>query len=128
MKPFKFFYPYILLLVIVILYSCRDDILPYPLEKGTILGKEICQQDVLQDYWLINLDKSYGDTLTYKGILYNHVVKTKQLDPLLKKNGMRVILGFDISTDKIASANCSFPSSETYPLKVLQLRSQSELR
>ncbi len=127
MRLYKLSYAAVLL-HIIISFSCRSDKLRYPEEKATVLGKEVCQQDVTKDYWLVNFDKGYGDTLTYKGVFYKHVTKTNQLDPLLKKAGMRVFLEFDISTDKINSTDCNYPSVEIYSLKVLQLRSQSEQR
>lgn len=90
MKSFKLFYAFIFLLAIIFLFGCKGDYkLPYPQEGGTVLGKEICQHNSSTDFWLINFDKNYGDTLTYKGVLYNHVVKTNQLDPLLRRTGMR---------------------------------------
>lgn len=127
MKPHKFPHTIFLLFIIVIFNNCKGDFkLPYPLEKGTVLGKEVCH--VTKDYWLVNFDKGYGDTLTFKGILYAHVVKTNQLDPLLKQVGMRVSLGFDISPDKIASSGCTITPSETYFLRTIELHSQAEQR
>ncbi len=129
MRSYNFFYSFIFLLIIIFLSNCKGDFkVPYPEEKGIVLGKEICQQDVTKDYWLINFEKGYGDTLTYNGVLYNNVVKTNQLDPLLKKKGIRVFLGFTISPNKETSLACAQIPSETYLLRTLELYLQAEQR
>ena len=129
MKSLKSFYAIVLPSAILFFANCKGAYkIPYPEEKGIVLGKEICLSDPTKDYWLINFEKGYGDTLNYHGVAYNHVVKTNQLDPQLKQIGMRVYLGFDISLNKEPSLGCTQIPSETYLLRTLELHLQSEVR
>ncbi len=85
-----------------------------PEVAGTVLGKERCQSNSTNDYWLISFDEKYGDTLTYKGVLYEHVVKTNQLDNLLKKVGMRVVIGFDVRQKNKSPRSVRFQQAKLF--------------
>lgn len=124
--------PLLVILLVTFLFSasCKRGgyQLPYTVDKATIIGNEICNQDESKDYWLLNIDGNYGDTLTYNGTLYRHVVKTEQLDSANKRIGRRIVCGFDISQNKVESPGCTVPFPETYRLSVITLHLQGELR
>lgn len=105
--------------------------LPYIVDHATVIGYEICHNDESKNYWLLNIfgnSGNYGDTLKYNGTVWPHVVKTTDLDSAYKRIGMRILCGFDISRDQIQSTGCTVSSPETYQLRVITLRRQSELR
>lgn len=102
--------------------------------KGFVIGKEVCNSNETLDYWLIDLTYSantpeYGDTLFYYGANYTNVVKTKDLDSVLKVVGKRVSLDFKtITNNKVQTTGCNVPIPETYDLKEIFIINQGEIR
>ncbi len=92
----------------------------YKSVKGYVIGKETCNIDDTKDYWLIDFNydpntPQYGDTITLNGTFYTNVVKTKDLDPLAKKIGEKILIDFKtITTDKIVSTVCNVSNPQTY--------------
>lgn len=125
---------FFLLMIPVVLFlsgiSCKSGgyILPYTVDRAIVIGTERCFLDESKNYWLLNFNGNYGDTLTYNGTLYHHVVKTDQLHILLKKTGMRVFLSFDMSSNKMSSTQCDVVPAKNYFLRTLKLHTQSELK
>ena len=106
---------------------------PYEMAGGYVIGKEQCAGDSTQDYWLVDLSifplpNSYGDTLTFNGIAYSHVVKTKGLALQFKREGARVDLDFWLSKSRVGTLNCTLINPETYALKEMQVINQAEIR
>src|SRR5215208_784156 len=99
---------------------------------GYVIGKEVCNTDTSQDYWLIDLSifplqNSYGDSLLLNGITYTHVVKTTGLASQFKIVGTRVDFDFHLSSFPVQTVNCNVTPA-TYLLKEMQVLRQSELR
>lgn len=122
---------------ITALFSCKGNGLyeaDYTNAGGIVLGKEICNANETDDYWLIDLSyypntPQYGDTLQLNSVTYNNVIKTKQLDPVLKHISMRVSLDFNtVTSQKIITTGCTVTNPETYPLKELFIINQGEIR
>ncbi|MBY0477728.1 MAG: hypothetical protein K2Q24_08765 [Chitinophagaceae bacterium] len=68
---------------------------------GFVIGKETCNTDESQDYWLIDFTydpnpPTVGDTLLFNGNTYTNVLKTKGLDQRLKVIGMSVSIDYRI--------------------------------
>lgn len=102
--------------------------------KGYAIGKETCNTDESQDYWLIDLTylpdtPQYGDTLFFNGTNYTNVVKTKGLPDQLKQIGKRISINFrTITSDKIQSTNCTVAEPITYNLKEIIVIDAGEIR
>lgn len=127
----------IFLAVLVFLYSsCNKPpaILDYDNVKGYVIGKETCNRDETNDYWLLDLTffpdtPRYGDTLLLNGITYINVVKVKGLAEQLKQIGMRVSIDFKpITTNKVITTSCTVSNPVTYNLKELFIINQGEIR
>ena len=101
---------------------------------GYVIGKENCNVDVTQDYWLLDFtvypdSEIIGDTLVLNGTTYHNVVKLKGLDERLKQIGMRVSVDYKIlSKNKIISSGCTVTIPITYPLKEMVIIYQGEIR
>ena len=101
---------------------------------GYVIGKETCNTDESQDYWLLDFtvypnSPKIGDTLILNGTTYTNVLKLKGLGPRLKQIGMRVYIDYRIiSNSKIITSGCSVPTPETYPLKEIFIINQFEIR
>ncbi|MCK9402757.1 MAG: hypothetical protein M0Q26_05105 [Chitinophagaceae bacterium] len=101
---------------------------------GYVIGKETCNSDEIQDYWLIDFTytpnpSKVGDTLLLNGISYTNVLKTKGLDQRLKVIGMKVSIDYrTITLDKITTTGCNVTSPVTYQLKELTILNQFEIR
>ena len=116
--------------------SCKK--LPYKPDykniTGFVIGKEACNNDNSQDYWLIDFTYApnppkVGDSLIINGNTYTNVLKTKGLAQQLKIIGMRVLIDYRIiSADKIFTTGCNLPSPITYNLKELTILNQFEIR
>ena len=109
-------------LLVVGIYSCRpDDRLRHPVAFGRVIGYEICQTDSAKQYWLIEMEEEYGDSLRYNNLQYAHAVKTNELLPRCKQVGKRLFLEFEISKNKVKSTNCTIPVPEVYDLRTMKL-------
>lgn len=98
----------------------------YENASGTIIGKEICSTNGIDDYWLIDLSvypntKQYGDTLIVNSIKYTNVVKTKDLTADIKIIGYKVSIDFYISNTKIETTGCNCEVPITYLLKEITI-------
>lgn len=102
--------------------------------NGYVIGKETCSTDDTKDYWLIDFTydtntPQYGDTLILNGITYTNVIKTKDLDPKLKRIGLKVFIDFKIITpNKIETTGCNVINPITYRLKEIFIIYQGEIR
>lgn len=101
---------------------------------GFVIGKETCNTDENQDYWLIDFTyepnpPKVGDTLLLNGITYTNVLKTKGLGQRLKLIGMKVSIDYRIiSAGKVITTGCNVASPVTYNLKELTILNQFEIR
>jgi len=101
---------------------------------GYVIGKETCQADETQDYWLLDFtvfpnQPQLGDTLTLNGRTYTNVLKVKGLDNRLKHIGMRVGIDYmTVTPNKIATSGCTVASPVTYFLKEIFIIHQFEIR
>src|SRR5687767_1104041 len=67
----------------------------YETIDGYVMGKETCNIDESQDYWLVDFTLTpntpqVGDTLEINGVAFTNVLKVKGLDDQLKFFGMKV--------------------------------------
>ena len=118
--------------------SCKRDpyIIDYKNLKGYVIGKEICNTDESDDYWLIdftygNNNLKVGDTLVLNGITYTNVLKTKGkfLDERLKIIGIKISIDYKtITTEKITTSGCNVQNSLTFQLKGITILNQFEIR
>ncbi|MFC0773978.1 hypothetical protein [Terrimonas alba] len=101
---------------------------------GYVIGKENCNTDETQDYWLLDFtvypnSPQLGDTLTLNGITYTNVLKLKGLDQRLKQIGMRVSIDYrTITPSKITTTGCTVTFPVTYSLKEIFIIHQGEIR
>lgn len=101
---------------------------------GFVIGKETCNTDETQDYWLIDFTyvpnpPKVGDTLFFNGNTYTNVLKTKGLAQGLKLVGTKVSIDYRIiSADKVVTTGCNASSPVTYNLKELTILNQGEIR
>lgn len=125
-------------LALLVFNSCSCNKPPYKIDYenigGIVIGKETCNADESQDYWLLDFtvranSPQIGDTLFLNGMTYTNVLKVKGLDPRLKEIGMRVSLDYRvISPGKIVTTGCTVSSPVTYDLKELFFINQFEIR
>lgn len=120
------------LFVCIICASCKKDpqIVDFLSSPAFVIGKEYCHNNDSLDYWLLNLasDTQYGDTLVLDATTYTNVIKTKDLDPVFKKGGQKVMLQFHISSARTQTTSCEISSPQTYSLKEVFLVGQIEMR
>lgn len=106
--------------------------LPYEHFGGWVIGKETCDTNPDEDYWLVDLSyqpgSKYGDTATVAGTLYTHVVKTKELPVNFKVVGKKVAFDFYLSNTTIQSSGCTVANPITYKLKVMDVINSGEWR
>lgn len=101
---------------------------------GYVIGKETCNTDETQNYWLLDFTVSpnspqVGDTLFYNGITYTNVLKLKGLDQRLKQIGMRVSIDYKIiNNNKVITTGCNATTPVTYSLKEIFIINQFEIR
>ena len=132
---FSFIY---LFFILVAGSSCKRDpyIIDYKNLKGYVIGKEICNTDESDDYWLIdftygNNNLKVGDTLVLNGITYTNVLKTKGkfLDERLKIIGLKISIDYKtITTEKITTSGCNVQNPIIYRLKEITIVNQGEIR
>lgn len=116
------------------LISCKEHPFDPPFENagGYVLGKENCKIDTIKEYWLVDLSifpspSTYGDTLTFNGIVYRNVVKTVGLAPQFKYAGARVDFDFHLSSMPV-NTSCDVTSPRNYALKEMYVLDQAEIR
>ena len=103
--------------------------------KGIVIGVEKCSVDDNYNFWLIDLSiennsPEKGDTITYKGVVYNHVFKAINLDSSIKHAGKKIDIKFNFSTNdhqKIQYTDCDAPDAETFSLIDIIPFEQSEI-
>ncbi len=103
--------------------------------KGTVIGVERCSADDNYNFWLVDLSiennsPEKGDTITYNGVVYNHVFKSGTLDSSLKHAGKKIDIKFNFFTNdhqKIQYTNCDAPDAETFLLIDIIPFRQSEI-
>ena len=129
---------FICLIIFCLCVGCTSNKDPYTPDykniKGYVIGKETCNADESQDYWLI--DFTYlpnfpvvGDSVLFNGITYRNVLKTKGLDQRLKTIGLPVSIDYRvITTDKVVTNGCTVATPAVYPLKELTILDQGEIR
>ena len=119
------------------LSSCMhgNDTMDFDHAGGYVIGKETCNADTTKDYWLIDLSYvynppgyHYGDSITINGILYTHMIKTKQLLPVLQIIGKKVSFDFHISAAKLTTTGCTVANPVTYNLKTIEVINSFEIR
>ena len=121
-------------LVFVSCSNRRPFIPDYNNIKGYVIGKETCNMDETEDYWLIDFtygpnNPHVGDTILVNGFTFNNVLKTKWLDQQLKITGLRVSIDYRvISSTKVTSIGCDVLNPVTYSLKELTILHQGEIR
>lgn len=137
MKSLTFFSFIAFIYLLTLSSSCKKE--PYYPDYdhagGFVIAKESCSAtDPDNDYWLLDLSVNYtatntfGDTLTYNGIFYEHVVKTKGLLPQLKIVGKKLAFDCRFTTNKIATTGCTVASPLTYNLKEMHVINSGEIR
>lgn len=122
--------------VLSISFSCnkRPFIADYANTGGYVIGREVCNSNEMEDYWLVDLTyynntPQYGDTLILNGVTYTNVVKVKKLDQRLKAIGTKVSFDFKtITPNKVVTTGCNVTSPVTYDLKELFIINQGEIR
>ncbi len=101
---------------------------------GYVIGKETCNTNESQDYWLIDLTynsntPNYGDTLFSNGTNYTNVVKTKGLTDRVKQTGKKVSIDFKtITPNKIVTTGCTISNTVIYNLKEIFVINLFEIR
>jgi hypothetical protein len=130
MNPFVF-----IIIFPSVFFACKDKPFKpnYEFAGGYVIGKEKCNTDTTKDYWLIDLSifplqNTYGDTLVFNGVTYNHLVKTLELSPQFKLIGARVGADFHFSSFKVQTLNCNISNPITFLLKEVQIIAQGEMR
>lgn len=126
----------VFLFAFILYSSCKPD--PYIVEnkniKGYVIGKETCNTDESNDYWLIDFtygtnNLHVGDSLFFNGTTYTNVLKTKGLSQQLKSVGLRVSIDYNsISANKISTTGCAATPSFTFLLKEVIIKNQFEIR
>ena len=137
MKLLKIFLFLFFISLLAVSSSCtRDPYVPnYDHAGGFVIAKETCSAtEPDNDYWLVDLSVNYtatntfGDTLTYNGIFYEHVVKTKGLVAQFKIVGKKLSFDCHFSANKVATTGCTIATPVTYSLKEMQVINTFEIR
>ena len=137
MKLLSFFSILFLIYLFTLSSSCRKDpyVPDYDHAGGFVIAKETCSAtDPDNDYWLVDLSVNYtatntfGDTLTYNGTFYQHVVKTKGIPIQVKMIGKKLAFDCHFSSSKVVTTGCSIPNPITYNLKEMEVLHTSEIR
>jgi hypothetical protein len=132
----KFFHlTFFIIFLFVYAISCKSgNFTPdFEMAGGYVIGKERCNADTLQDYYIIDLSifplpNLYGDSLLINGFTYKHVVKTTGLAPQFKYFGARVGFDFHLSSTAVQTKSCIVTMPDTYLLKEMKILSQAEIR
>lgn len=132
MKPHYF----LLVTFYLISFSCnnKEPFKPdYSNIGGYVIGKETCNTDDTNDYWLLDFtvypnSPHIGDTLVSNSITYTNVLKVKGLDPRLKQFGMRVSIDYKKISSNELTTGCTVPSPVIYFLKEIFIINQGEIR
>jgi len=123
-------------LSIIFLDSCKNNG-PYKPDYenigGYVIGKETCNIDETNDYWLIDFtyypdQPQIGDTLSLNRITYTNVLKVKGLDQDLKHIGMKVAIDYNKISSRHLTMVCAVDSPIVYYLKEIFIISQGEIR
>lgn len=100
---------------------------------GYVIGKETCNTDDTNDYWLLDFNVypnslHIGDTLVLNGITYTNVLKVKGLDPRLKQIGAGVSIDYKKISGKKLTTRCTVSSPVVYILEEIFIIHQFEIR
>lgn len=135
---YKLFYliTFLLTVLFFIAISCNNKQPFKPDYKnigGVVIGKETCNTDDANDYWLIDFNyypdqPQRGDTLILDGIIYTNVLKVKGLDPKLKHIGIGVAIDYNKIGDRELTTGCTVNSPVVYNLKEIFIIDQGEIR
>ena len=130
--------PLVFYLFIVLLMMACNNKRPFKPDYdnigGIVIGKETCNSNLNQDYWLLDFSvypnsPQIGDTLTLNGITYTNVLKVKGLGERLRQIGMRVSIDYKTITPvKVVTSGCSVANPITYALKEMFIINQGEIR
>lgn len=99
---------------------------PFTIILAAVVDKEICKTNPKNDYWLIDVQGDFGDTVTIEGTIYNHVVKTLGLPEELKVKGKLLHIDCEISAEKFVDSNCDVQPSTTYRLSIMKILALSQ--
>lgn len=132
----SFIFPFVVCLLALSPACRKDPFVPdFDHAGGFVIGKETCSAtDPDNDYWLVDLRVNYsatntfGDTLTYNGVLYEHMVKTKGLAAQFKIAGKKLSFDCRFSAVKVATSGCTASVPITYYLKDMQVINSGEIR
>lgn len=134
MKQSLHFLFFLFLSIFFISCNGRPNIIDYNIVAGYVIGKETCNTNDADDYWLVDLTyyantPQYGDTLSLNGMFYTNVVKVKELDPTLKVIRKGVSFHFKtVTPNKIETSGCNVINPIIYKLKQLFIIEQGEIR
>ena len=100
---------------------------------GYVIGKESCDTNEINDYWLLDFtvhpnSPHIGDTLLLNNITYTNVLKVQGLDPSLKKIGVKVSIDYNKISNKELTSGCTVSSPVIYFLKEIYIINQGEIR
>jgi hypothetical protein len=100
---------------------------------GYVIGKETCNTDDTNDYWLLDFavypnSPHIGDTLVLNSITYTNVLKVKGLDPRFKQIGFKVSIDYKTISSKNLTTGCTVSSPMVYFLKEIFIINQGEIR
>ncbi len=100
---------------------------------GFVIGKETCNTDESNDYWLLDFtvhanSPHIGDTLVLNGITYTNVLKVKGLDSRVKQIGMKVSIDYNKISNEELTSGCTASSPVIYFLKEIYIIDQGEIR
>lgn len=127
---------FLILVTILVLFSCKRGVFipDYTNTGGFVIGREICNSNETEDYWLVDLTyypntPQYGDTLILNGVTYTNVVKVRTLGERLKQVGMKVSFDFKtVTSNRVITTGCNVSNPVTYDLKELFIINQFEIR
>lgn len=137
MKQLHIFSNLFLIFALALSSSCKKDpyVPDYDHAGGYVIAKEACSAtDPNNDYWLVDLSVNYtasntfGDTMTYNGTFYEHMIKTKGLLPQFKVIGKKLSFDCHFSSTKVATTGCTIAAPVTYFLKEMQVINSGEIR
>ena len=137
MKNNSFYFSIFFVLLFIVPSSCnnKQPFKPdYKTIGGVVIGKESCNTDEDNDYWLIDFTvypdepPHIGDTLELNGMTYTNVLKVKGLQSRLKYVGMEVAIDYNKIGNREVTMGCTVDSPVVYNLKEIFIIYQFEIR